>query len=254
MSKNPLERLEALLVELDLTTLARELANLLRAAEEAKPAFSEFLRQALEIEASARHARKIQRRLRWSRIGAVMPLNDFDFASRPQLSAAVVKELATCRFVEERRNVILVGKPSTGKTSIAKILGQAACERGLSVYYVTMVDMLASLHAARADGTYRKTLRRVVMPQLLLVDDAGFAALDRESTNELFRVVCERYRQRSMVVVTNLPFRRWGEFLSSPEQAVAIADRLIDGATILRFGGPPFRKPRDIHGAPLDGE
>jgi hypothetical protein len=57
-----------------------------------------------------------------------------------------------------------------------------------------------------------------------------------------------------MVVVTNLPFRRWGEFLSSPEQAVAIADRLLDGATILRFGGLPFRKPQDIHGAPLDGE
>lgn len=254
MSKNPLERLETLLVELDLTTLARELAALLRAAEESRPAFSEFLRQALEIEASARHARKIQRRLRWSRIGAVLALQDFDFASRPQLSAAVVKELSTCRFVEERRNVILVGKPSTGKTSIAKILGQAACERGFSVYYVTMADMLASLHAARADGTYRKTLRRVVAPQLLLVDDAGFAALDRDETNELFRVVCERYRQRSTVVVTNLPFRRWGEFLASPEQAVAIADRLIDGATILRFGGPPFRKPRDIHGAPLDGE
>jgi len=254
MSKNPLERLEALLVELDLTTLARELANVLRGAEEAKPAFSEFLRQALEIEASARHARKIQRRLRWSRIGTVMPLKDFDFASRPQLSAAVVKELSTCRFVEERRNVILVGKPSTGKTSIAKILAQAACERGMPVYYITMVDMLASLHAARADGTYRKTLRRVATPQLLVIDDAGFAALDREATNELFRVVCERYRQRSTVVVTNLPFRRWGEFLSSPEQAVAIADRLIDQATILRFGGPPFRKPRDIHGAPLDGE
>jgi DNA replication protein DnaC len=254
MSKNPLERLEELLVDLDLTTLAREMGSLLRGAEETKPAFSEFLRQALEIEASARHARKIQRRLRWSRIGAVMQLKDFDFASRPQLSAAVVKELSTCRFIEERRNVILVGKPSTGKTSIAKILAQAACERGMPVYYVTMTDMLASLHAARADGTYRKTLRRVVTPQLLVIDDAGFAALDREMTNELFRVVCERYRQRSTVVVTNLPFRRWGEFLSSPEQAVAIADRLIDGATILRFGGPPFRKPRDIHGAPLDGE
>lgn len=254
MSKDPLARLQTLLVELNLTTLAVELANVLRSAEEAKPAFSEFLHQALEIEASARHGRKIQRRLRWSRIGQAMLLKDFDFASRPQLSAAVVKELSTCRFVEERRNVILVGKPSTGKTSICKILGQAACERGMSVYYVTMAEMLSSLHASRADGTYRKTLRRVVSPQLLLVDDAGFANLDRELSNELFRVVCERYHQRSTVVVTNLPFRRWGEFLSSPEQAVAIADRLIDGATILRFGGPPFRKPRDIHGAPLDGE
>lgn len=254
MSKDPLARLQTLLVELNLTTLAAELANVLRRAEEAKPAFSEFFHQALEIEASARHGRKIQRRLRWSRIGQAMLLKDFDFASRPQLSAAVVKELSTCRFVEERRNVILVGKPSTGKTSICKILGQAACERGMSVYYVTMAEMLSSLHASRADGTYRKTLRRVVSPQLLLVDDAGFANLDRELSNELFRVVCERYHQRSTVVVTNLPFRRWGEFLSSPEQAVAIADRLIDGATILRFGGPPFRKPRDIHGAPLDGE
>jgi DNA replication protein DnaC len=252
--KDPLERLRALLIDLDLTTLARELPQLLRTAEEGKPAFSEFLRQAIEIEASARHARKIDRRVRWSRIGATLPLADFEFASRPQLSASVVRELATCRFVEENRNVILVGRPSTGKTTIAKILGRAACERGLSVYYVTMADMLASLHAARADGTYRKALRRVASCQLLLIDDAGFAALDRDATNELFRVVGERYAQRSTVVVTNLPFRRWGEFLSSPEQAVAIADRLIDGATILRFGGPSFRKPRDIHGAPLDGE
>jgi DNA replication protein DnaC len=251
---DPLERLKALLVELDLTTLARELPNLLRRAEEARQGFSEFLREALQIESAARQARSVQRRLRWSRIGTTIPLADFDFASRPQLSAAVVRELATCRFVEEKRNVILVGKPSTGKTTIAKILARAACERAMSVYYVAMAEMLASLQAARADGTYRKAMRRVSACSLLVIDDAGFSALDREATNELFRVVGERYRQRSTIVVTNLPFRRWGEFLASPEQAVAIADRLIDAATILRFGGPPFRKPRDIHGAPLDGE
>jgi hypothetical protein len=56
------------------------------------------------------------------------------------------------------------------------------------------------------------------------------------------------------VVVTNLPFRQWGEFLPSSAQAVAIIDRLIDQATILRFSGKPFRQPRDVHGAPLDGE
>jgi hypothetical protein len=54
--------------------------------------------------------------------------------------------------------------------------------------------------------------------------------------------------------VTNLPFRQWGEFLPSPAQAVAIADRLVDDATILRFSGKPYRQPRDVHGAPLDDE
>ena len=251
---DPLEKLRSLLLQLNLTTIAKELTALLAHAESSPPSFSEFLRQALDIEQAARRERKIQRRLRWSRIGATIPLSDFDFAARPQLSPAVVKELSTCRFIEERRNVILVGRPSTGKTSIAKILGRAACERGLSVYYTPMSEMLAALHAARADGTYRKVFRRVAQSSVLLIDDAGFGELDHENANELFKVVRERHRQRSTILVSNLPFKQWAELLPSPGLAVAIVDRLLDDATVLRFSGKPYRQPRDIHGAPLDGE
>jgi DNA replication protein DnaC len=183
---DPLEKLRTLLLQLNLTTIARELPALLARAEGSSPSFSEFLRQALDLEQAARRERKIQRRLRWSRIGATIPLADFDFAARPQLSPAVVKELATCLFIQERRNVVLVGRPSTGKTSIAKILGHAACERGLSVYYTPMADMLSALHAARADSTYRKVFRRVTQSDLLVVDDAGFGELDPQNANELF--------------------------------------------------------------------
>jgi DNA replication protein DnaC len=83
---------------------------------------------------------------------------------------------------------------------------------------------------------------------------AGSADLHRDAANELFRVVCARYKERSTVVVSNLPFKQWAEFLPSPAQAVAIADRLVDDATILRFTGKPYRQPRDVHGAPLDDE
>ena len=114
--------------------------------------------------------------------------------------------------------------------------------------------MLGTLHAARADGTYRKVLRRVANSDLLILDDAGFTDLGRDAANELFRVVCARARQRSTIVVSNLPFKQWAEFLPSPAQAVAIADRLVDDATILRFSGKPYRQPRDVHGAPLDNE
>ncbi len=251
---DPLEKLRLLLLQLNLTTIARELPALLARAECSPPSFSEFLRQTLDLEQAARRERKIQRRLRWSRIGATIPLSDFDFAVRPQLSPAVVKELSTCRFIEERRNVILVGRPSTGKTSIAKILGRAACERGLSVYYTPMAEMLAALHAARADGTYRKVFRRVALSSLLVIDDAGFGELDPQNANELFKVVRERHRQRSTILVSNLPFKQWAELLPSPGLAVAIVDRLLDDATVLRFSGKSFRQPRDIHGEALEGE
>ena len=252
LPQDPLDTLKSLLERLNLTTASRRLSELLAEAENKHPAYSEFLRRILDAEEGSRWERKIQRRTRWSKLGPAVSLDAFDWAIRPQLSPQVIKELLTCRFIDEHRNIILVGRPSTGKTTVARAIGHAACARALSVYYAPTADVLASLHAARADGTYRKVFRRVAESDLLLLDDAGFADIEREAANELFRVVCARYRQRSTIVVTNLPFKHWGEFLPSPAQAVAIADRLIDDATILRFSGKPCRQPRDVHGAPLD--
>ena len=252
--QDPLAALHALLARLNLTTASRRLGDLLAEAEKTHSAYSEFLRHVLDAEEGSRWERKIQRRTRWSKLGPAVSLDGFDWSIRPQLSPQVVKELLTCRFIDEHRNLILVGRPSTGKTTVARAIGHAACARAMSVYYAPTADVLAALHAARADGTYRKVFRRVAESDLLLLDDAGFADLGREAANELFRVVCARYRQRSTIVVTNLPFKQWGEFLPSPAQAVAIADRLIDDATILRFSGKPCRQPRDVHGAPLDIE
>ncbi len=252
---DPLEVLRALLVDLNLTTVARQIAELLALAEKGHPAYSEFLAGLLEAELDARRTRKVQRRVRWSKLGAEIPLDGFDWSARPQLSPQVVKELQTCRFIEEHRNVILVGKPSTGKTSVAKALGHAACRRGLSAYYGTLSQILETLHSSRADATYRKAFRRVTLPDLLILDDCGFdTGLGREAANEFFRLVCSRHRVRSTIVVTNLSFRHWDEFLPSPAQAVALVDRLVDQATILRFTGKSFRGPKDVYGAPLDGE
>lgn len=254
-SRDPLQALHELLLGLNLTTVSKRLGELLAQAEEAKPSYSQFLQRVLEVEESARWERKIQRRVRWSKLGPPVSLEGFDWAARPQLSPQVVKELLTCRFVEDHRNLILVGRSSLGKTSVARAIGHAACARGLSVYYATLADLLEALHASRADGTYRKAFRRVSQPDLLVLDDCGFDTdIGREAANELFRLVCARHHQRSTLVVTNLPFKKWGEFLPSLAQAVAIADRLVDEATILRFSGKPWRRPRDIHGAPLDEE
>jgi len=247
--------LRALLAKLALTTLAKEIGELLSRAESSHLSYSEFLARALEVEEAARWERKVQRLVRWSKLGPYVSLDGFNFALRPELEPQVVKELITGRFIKEHRNALLVGRSSTGKTRIARSIGHAACRLGISVYYVSLAEMLGALHASRADNTYRKAFRRVVQPELLILEDCGFdTGLGHEGANELFKVVSARYHERATLVVTNLPFRQWGDFLPSPAQAVAIVDRLIHDATILRFSGEPFRKPKEIVGAPLDGE
>ena len=251
---DPLEVVQDLLQELNLTSLCRSLPALLDRAQKNGPGYTEFLREALELEQSARVERKIERRVRWSRLGPPVDLDEFDFSARPDLSPNVVKDFLTCRFVEEKRNLILVGRPSTGKSTVARAIGHSACRRLKHVLYLPMSEMLEALHASRADRTYRKAFRRVTKPDLLILEDAGFTNLETEHANDLFRVVNARYRTSSIIVVSNLPFRKWGELLPSEPQAVAIVDRLIDDATILRFSGKPFRNPRDVHGSPMDGE
>lgn len=252
--EDPLAETRKILIGLNLTTLARDLDALLRRFENGGLSYSDFLRRALEVEQSARLDRRLLRRLRRSHLGPHVSLDDFDFAIRPQLSPQAVRELATGRFIQEKRNVILVGRPSTGKTTVARAIGHAACQRGFSAYKVDMAEALSALKAAKVDGTFRKTFRRLMQPDLLILDNAGFSTLSREKADLLFRVVSMRYREKSMMVVTNLPFKQWAEFIASPAQAVAIADRLIHDATILRFSGKPGRLPRDVFGAPLDGD
>ncbi|MGH9391119.1 MAG: ATP-binding protein, partial [Vicinamibacteria bacterium] len=102
---------EALLEGLNLTTIARDYATLVKAAEEKKVSYTDFLRSLLAAELDARSERKRERMLKRSHLLDAKTLDQFDFSLRPQLNPAVVKELAECRYIEERRNILLLGKP-----------------------------------------------------------------------------------------------------------------------------------------------
>ncbi|MCO5165163.1 MAG: IS21-like element helper ATPase IstB, partial [Planctomycetes bacterium] len=241
--------------QLDLTTLATAWSDLLGKAVVGSPSFSDFARALLRVEVDARSKRQRERAMRRSRLGACPSLDAFDFGLRPQLRASVVRELCACRWVAERRGLVLVGAQGTGKSTIALILGAAAVEQDYSVLYVAhTADLLAELRGARVDGTARRVFRRYEKPDVLILDELGYQAIDEAATNDLFRLVSARHGRKSTVVVSNTGFRHWHRFFPSRAQAVATVDRLIDDATILRFTGKSVRKPRDVHGAKLDDD
>jgi DNA replication protein DnaC len=248
----PTEELVQLAVDLDLTALAESLPRLLSSAESSSPSFSDFLLQALQSEATVRSTRRLQRSLKRSRLGVVEGLDGFDFIARPELDPRKVKELLGCRFVEEKRNVLCLGRPGLGKTRVAKALLHAACLAGYAVLATRTAELIEDLLSSQADGTFTRAFRRYLKPDVLLLDEFAYQPFSVEATTHLFRLVSARHRQGSIVLTANTGFAHWKTLFPSEATAVATADRLVDGATILRFTGKSFRIPREITGAPLE--
>jgi DNA replication protein DnaC len=246
------EMLVQLANDLDLTTLALAIPEILEKAEKGSPSFTDFALEMLQTEVDARRERRLTRSLKRSKLGHVEGLDGFDFAKRPNLDPRVVKELFNCRFVEEHRNILCLGRPGLGKTRIAKALAHAACLAGYSVLAIVAAQMLEDFFASEADQTYKRVLRRYVKPSVLLLDEFGYEPFTTKATGYLFRLVSARHRVGSIILTANTGFTSWKKLFPSEATAVATADRLVDDATILRFTGKSCREPREIVGAPLD--
>ena len=202
MPEDP-ERLGQLLVALNLTSAAHEIDRLLRQAQESAYSYSRLLTTVLQTESQGRFQRKLSRALKRSHLGVCKTLEEFDFSFRRKLAAAAVKELLNCRWIDEGRSILCVGRSGTGKTHVAKALGHAACMKGYSVLYMKTAELLEELHASLADNTYRTVSRRYTRAQLLICDELGYLPLDRTKADYLFRLVSARHPERSMIVAAN---------------------------------------------------
>lgn len=250
-TRSPQAELIELALDLDLTALAQSFPDILARAESESLSFTEFSLALLRVESQARRDRSLNRILKRARLGAVQGLDGFDFALRPQLDARVVRGLCGGQFVDERRNVICVGPPGTGKTRTLKAIAHAACALGYTVLYIHFAEMLEGLQASRADGTFPRAFRRLVKPQLLVIDEWAYEPVDQQATKDLFRLVSHRHKTGSILLAANVGFKRWVQLFPGEAATVATVDRLVDDATILRFTGKGCRAPREIVGAPL---
>jgi DNA replication protein DnaC len=234
---------------LRISLAAEELDVALAQAEKQRWGLLEFLSHLLGPQADLRRQRAIDRRIREARFREPVTLEGFDWAFNAQaIDRRQIETLATGEFIRRGDNLVIAGQSGVGKSRIVQSVGRAACAHGYRVRYTTNAELLRDLTASLADHTLPERLRYYSNFDLLAVDEFGFDRIERTESGQaaslMYKVVDSRGPKRSTALVTNISFEAWADYLGDAPLAMAILDRLVDGAIVLKIEGRSYRASR----------
>ena len=200
-----------------------------------------YLLRLVELELIERQRKMIERRVRAAKFPATKSLDSFDFKALPELNKVLVLELARAEFIARRENIIALGPSGTGKTHVAIGLGLAACQKGLTVGFVTAAGLVNQLTEARDERRLMRLQTSLAKLQLLIIDELGYVPLSQTGAELLFEVISQRYERGSTIVTSNLTFEDWTSVFSSERLTGALLDRLTHHVHILEMNGDSYR-------------
>lgn len=247
---NPTPELTSPLKLLRLSGILDSLEARNRQAIEGRLAYTEFLALLIQDEVARREQKKFQMRLRRAAFRSQKTLELFDFDRLPHLNRAEIQDLATGRFIAEAAPVLIAGPCGTGKSHLAQALGHSAIRRGHDVLFASQTQLLASLHAARATGSFERRFQALARVTVLIVDDFGLKPLRAPHDEDFHELIAERYERLPTIVTSNLDFAEWGDaFPGNRMLGAATLDRLRHGAYRIVLDGESFRSPRAASGS-----
>jgi len=215
-------------------------------AESNSLSYNEFLSMLCTDELDLRASRRVDRLLHRAHLGAEMTLESFDLTFNASINPKLIRNLASCRFIERGEGVFFIGPTGTGKTHLAKALAHKACRMMFSVAFYSFRDLFSELATADLQNKLSQLLRRLVMVDLLLIDDFGFKTIDQATAERLYAIVDGRFRTKSIILTSNRAMTDWPGLFPDPVIANAILDRIAHTSHQIVIKGQSYRKKLQV--------
>jgi DNA replication protein DnaC len=241
---NPMPEIIPMLKQLRLSGMLDSLESRNRQAIEDKLSYMDFLATIITDEIARRTQKRLASALRRANFRSQKTLEEFDFTFNPSINRALITDLASCRFIEEKVCTLIVGPCGTGKSHIAQALGHCAIRAGYDVLFTPVSKMLAQMNATRANNGFDRYFAKLAAVDLLIIDDFGLKPLQGSQDEDFHDVIAERYERRSTIVTSNLDIPEWADAFPNRILGAATIDRLRHGAYKIVLDGKSYRSTK----------
>ncbi len=167
--------------------------------------------------------------------------NQFDWSRLPLHVTQQFETLRRGDFLDRQDNLLIFGKPGSGKTMLLSALGDQLVKQGRSVCFTTCQMLVQTLLRAKRDLRLERAVKKLQKFDALIIDDLGYVQQSREEMEVLFTLLSERYERGSVLLSSNLPFSKWEQIFKDPMTTAAAIDRLIHHSVIIELNIPSYR-------------